>query len=408
MKGEKRKLPDGWNWAPLGGVHGCAEIVNGSTPSTDDPSFWNGNILWATPADIGNLRSVYLSDTKAKITKDGFESCSTKMLPAGTVLMTSRAPVGNVAIAASPMCTNQGFKSFVPREGIHSLYLYFALRAIVRAIQKQSHGNTFTEITKELVAPFRIPLPLTLDDQIAIAAELEQKLSKAESMRQAAQRQYEAVVALRAAAVQELFAGLKNAKSVPLKELIDLAIDGPHVTPTYVAEGVPFVTVLNIRDRRLDFTGAKFITKSDHREFSRRGKVEVGDILITKDGTLGTPCLVETEREFSFFVSVALIKPRRDRILSRYLFYALDSRVVQDRVTERSMGAGLKHLVLQEIKALQIPFVEDKGQQQEVASRLQRKIAAIDRLVSASRRQLDAVQALAGAILRETFDFSEN
>jgi len=69
MKAETRRLPDGWRWTPLGGSHGCAEIFNGSTPSTDDPSFWNGNILWATPADIGRLRSVYLSDTRAKITK---------------------------------------------------------------------------------------------------------------------------------------------------------------------------------------------------------------------------------------------------------------------------------------------------------------------------------------------------
>lgn len=261
---------------------------------------------------------------------------------------------------------------------------------------------------EEQLFPLLIPMPPTPHDQAAIAAELEDRLGKVESMRRAAERQHEAAHALRVSVIEQMFSRLENAKPVPLKHLIDLAIDGPHVTPTYVAEGVPFVTVLNICRRRLDFAGAKFITPADHANFSRRGKAEFGDILITKDGTLGTPCLVDTAQEFSFFVSVALIKPKRDRILPRYLFYALDSRVVRDRIAERSMGAGLKHLVLQEIKALEIPFIEDKGQQQEVASRLQRKIEGIDKLVCASERQLEAVQAMAGAILRETFDFSEN
>jgi type I restriction enzyme S subunit len=119
--------------------------------------------------------------------------------------MTSRAPVGNIAIAAQPMCTNQGFKSFVPKPGLNSLYLYFALRAIVPAIQKQSHGNTFTEITKDLIGQFQIPVPPTVDDQIAIAAELERKLNHVESMLQTCNRELETISALPGAILREAF-----------------------------------------------------------------------------------------------------------------------------------------------------------------------------------------------------------
>ena len=206
MKGtEIKKLPAGWKWIKLGGKTGIADIVNGSTPSTDAPEYWGGDILWATPSDLGNSHSIYIENTERKITKAGLESCSTTLLPSEAVLLTSRAPVGNLAIAKKPICTNQGFKSFVPREGVNSLYLYFAIKKIVPKIQKASHGNTFTEITKELVQDFKIPLPPTLDDQIRIANELERKTVELDKMRQAAEQQLEAIEALPGAILREVF-----------------------------------------------------------------------------------------------------------------------------------------------------------------------------------------------------------
>lgn len=205
MSDKTKPLPSGWRWVTLGGKNGCSEIVNGSTPSTDEPSYWNGDIPWATPSDMGKLRTIYIQDTEKKITQAGFKSCSTQLLPIGTVLMTSRAPVGNIAIASRPMCTNQGFKSFVPKEGVNSLYLYFALRAIVPSIQKKSHGNTFTEITKGLVAKFRIPLPPTEDEQNAIASSLEKRLNCIELLRAATARQSNAIATLPNALIRAAF-----------------------------------------------------------------------------------------------------------------------------------------------------------------------------------------------------------
>ena len=202
---ETKKLPDGWRWIKLGGKTGIADIVNGSTPSTDAPEYWGGDILWATPSDLGNSHSIYIKNTERKITNAGLESCSTTLLPIGTVLLTSRAPVGNIAIAKEPICTNQGFKSFIPREGVNSLYLYFAIKKIVPKIQKASHGNTFTEITKELVQDFKIPLPPTTDDQIRIASELERKMIELDKMRQTAEQQLEAIEALPGAILREVF-----------------------------------------------------------------------------------------------------------------------------------------------------------------------------------------------------------
>jgi type I restriction enzyme S subunit len=154
---------------------------------------------------LGKLHSIYIENSERKITKAALNSCSTTLLPVGMILLTSRAPVGNLAIANKPLCTNQGFKSFIPKEGINSSYFYFAIKKIIPEIQKMSHGNTFTEITKELIQDFEIPLPPMPADQDKIATDLEHKMAKIENTRHAAEKQLEAIKMLPGAILREVF-----------------------------------------------------------------------------------------------------------------------------------------------------------------------------------------------------------
>ncbi|TAE31370.1 MAG: hypothetical protein EAZ92_02900 [Candidatus Kapaibacterium sp.] len=195
-------LPNGWRWEKLGEI---AKIVNGSTPDSGVAEYWNGEILWATPTDIGKLEGIYLQDTQRKISAKGYENCSTHIVPTGTILLTSRAPVGNIALTSAEMCFNQGIKGILPKDNIHNLYLFFALKSIVPAIQNASHGNTFSEIPTEKLIKFLLPLPPTLAEQHEIAERVRQRLEEAERIRRAAARQLEAVSALAGAIVREAF-----------------------------------------------------------------------------------------------------------------------------------------------------------------------------------------------------------
>jgi type I restriction enzyme S subunit len=121
----RKALPKGWKWVKLGEA---ADVISGSTPRTNVPEYWNGDIVWVTPADLSNLGTIEINDSQRKITKEGYESCSTTILPAGTVLLSSRAPIGHLAITGKEMCTNQGFKSLIPKKSLHSYYLYFVLK----------------------------------------------------------------------------------------------------------------------------------------------------------------------------------------------------------------------------------------------------------------------------------------
>lgn len=166
---ERYNLPEGWE---LKRIVEIAEIVSGATPKTRNKSYWNGNIPWATPKDLGQLTTIEISSTERQITKEGYESCSTKLLPAGSVLLSSRAPIGHLAINTVPMCTNQGFKSLIPNKRIFNRYLYWLLKSKVADLQHVGRGCTFGELSKDIVESFEVPIP-SLEEQRRIVEQIE-------------------------------------------------------------------------------------------------------------------------------------------------------------------------------------------------------------------------------------------
>ena len=148
--------PFDWRIASLGK---CCEVVSGGTPKRDVPEYWGGNIPWATPKDISGLDQPDFSEPPECITELGLTKSSAKLLPAGSVLMSSRAPIGLLAVAAKPMATNQGFKSLIPGPEIDSRFLYYALKRMVPYIQERGSGATFKEVSKSVVSEMSIAFP---------------------------------------------------------------------------------------------------------------------------------------------------------------------------------------------------------------------------------------------------------
>lgn len=155
---------------PLVRLGDCCDVVSGATPRTDVTEYWGGDIVWLTPKDIANLSDPIVVDSPDKITQAGFDNCSTQLLPAGTILVSSRAPIGHVAIAGRALCTNQGFKSLIPRSGVDSGYLYHCMKYRAQRLAALGNGATFKEVSKTIVEDFEIPLPSEIDEQRRIAA----------------------------------------------------------------------------------------------------------------------------------------------------------------------------------------------------------------------------------------------
>ena len=148
-----------------------ADIVNGATPSTSKSEYYGGDIIWLTPNDLSENRAKYISSGARNITVEGLKNCSAKLVPNGTVLLTSRAPIGLLSIAKTELCTNQGFKNLVPRRDvIDGEYLYYYLRLQVENLNRIGAKTTFKEITKDDIASFPIQIPKSITIQQIIAS----------------------------------------------------------------------------------------------------------------------------------------------------------------------------------------------------------------------------------------------
>ncbi|MCP6719221.1 MAG: restriction endonuclease subunit S [Patescibacteria group bacterium] len=163
--------PAGKDWE-IKKIKDIAGVGNGGTPSTKNPKYWNGKILWLTPKELSGFEDIEIFDTERKISNEGLSHSSATLLPVGTVLFTSRAPIGYIAIAGVTMTTNQGFKNFVcDSKQLNNKFLYFFLRLKKKYLQSLGRGATFTEISKTIVEKVEISLP-SLKIQKQIVAKL--------------------------------------------------------------------------------------------------------------------------------------------------------------------------------------------------------------------------------------------
>ena len=144
-----------------------ADIVGGGTPSTNNADYWDGDIDWYAPAEIGD--KIFVDSSERKITKEGFENCSAKLLPAGSVLFTSRAGIGKMAILRKESCTNQGFQSIVPHEGELDFYFIFSRSDELKNYgETVGAGSTFVEVSGKQMSNMNLMMPKSYSEQIVI------------------------------------------------------------------------------------------------------------------------------------------------------------------------------------------------------------------------------------------------
>lgn len=162
-------------------ISDMGQVVGGATPSTNNDEYYNGDIIWITPKDLSNFNGRYILKGERNITRAGMESCSTQMLPKGSILFSSRAPIGYVAIAARELCTNQGFKSVIPNETVDFLFLYYLLKYNKEKIESMGSGTTFKEVSGSTMKNIEVTVPESIEIQRKIAGILNSIDSKIEN-----------------------------------------------------------------------------------------------------------------------------------------------------------------------------------------------------------------------------------
>ena len=154
----KREIPDGWEAGTVGEL---GEIVAGGTPSTDNPSYWSQDgIAWITPKDLSLTNNKYIRHGEHDISEEGLRNSSAQLMPSRSVLLSTRAPIGYIAVADCDICTNQGFKSIVPTGNYGSEFIYYSLSALIPYIKTLGVGSTFAEVSKSALSVVQLVFPM--------------------------------------------------------------------------------------------------------------------------------------------------------------------------------------------------------------------------------------------------------
>ena len=158
------QVPAHWEVRRLGSV---TQVLNGATPSSSMPEYWDGDIVWVTPDDLGKLKGRYIDDSSRRITDEGYNACGTTLAPAGSIVISIRAPIGHLGILRVAACANQGCRLLIPQSGTVNEYLYHVLVAARPSLEALGQGSTFLELSRSKLRSFPVPHP-PLPEQTAI------------------------------------------------------------------------------------------------------------------------------------------------------------------------------------------------------------------------------------------------
>lgn len=364
-----------------------AEIVSGATPKTSVADYWDGDVWWVTPADLSKLDEAYISATPRTITAAGLASCAATVLPPGSVLLSSRAPIGHVAINTVPMATNQGFKSLVPCvELLDAKFLYHWLRSRTAYLQGLGNGATFKEVSKATVSRVEIPLP-PLAEQRRIAAILDH----ADALR-AKRRQ---VITHLDQLAQSIFVDMfgDNVPLRPISELCELLVDCVNRTAPIVEEPTPYkmIRTSNVRNGRVDTSNVKYVTAEVFARWNRRATPRPGDVILTREAPVGEAGVLNSAD--SVFLGQRLFLYRTDpkELTPEFLLACFRSPILKAQFDRLGSGSTVKHLPLPACQSFMVPTPSLEAQR-EYSARV-RRIA-----------DTSAVAATVGTHIDELFD----
>jgi type I restriction enzyme S subunit len=372
-------------------------IVSGSTPKTSVTSYWDGNIKWITPAEL-NEDTFYIMDSVRHITEEGKEKTGLSYLPTGTVILSSRAPIGKTAIAGCEMCCNQGFKNLICSDAIYNEYLYFFLKSKTDYLNSLGRGATFKEISKSIVESIEIPLP-----EVNQQKEIAEKFKKLEQLISLRKQQLAKLDELVKARFVEMFGDpVTNPKGYEKYKLENLArkiSDGVHSKPDYTETGRPFLSVVNINKGVINFKNCKYVSEDAYQKMIKSTHPERGDVLYTKVGaTYGIPAYVDTDIAFCLYVSVCLIKPKREVINPRFLSLSMEMPYVKHQADRRIKGIGVPDLHLNQISEFEILCPPLK--EQDIFIYFVERLDGEKRVVQQS---LDKLELMKKALMQEYF-----
>ena len=382
------EIPNNWCWVRLNQI---GSIIGGGTPSTSVKEYWNnGNIVWVTPAYMSKNKHTYISDSDRKITQLGLNNSSTKLMPPYSIIMSSRAPIGYLAINLVPACTSQGCKSIVPFIKDMSVYLYYAIKSSITRIIEASSGTTFDEISGKDFGNLLIPIS-SINEQLKICNLLSKVFDQVEEISQNYKNIKKYISVAKIKILENIFGENSSYKSYyeicvgKLEKYSNSITKG--TTPTsygfkYLNSGIPFIKVENVSNYMIMPETIKCFISEEANNFQKRSQLKEGDILFSIAGTIGKLCLVNSNNiPANTNQAFAIISGYQKNINPYYLLYYLEWSKTSDSKVE-SHGLGMNNATLAGLRNLEIWFPKKISDQEIIVNNINKIFNILDSMIS--------------------------
>ena len=319
------------------------------------------------------------------------------------MILSSRAPIGHLAINLQPMATNQGCKTLIPSPKIDYLYLYYFLAHSKQLLNDLGSGTTFKELSGTKLAAVPIPLP-PLPVQKAIVAKLDAAFASIDIAIAAAEQNADNAKQLFQSYLNDVFErGGEGWVENKLADVCEKITDGTHQTPKYFDEGVIFLSSKNVTSGKIDWDKIKYIDEKQHNEMQRRVSPRLNDILLAKNGTTGVAAMVDRDVAFDIYVSLALLRAK-SQVTPSYLLHFVNSPYAKKQFNGRLKGIGVPNLHLQEIREVIIRYPISLEQQKKMVTRLETVSVANQRIISLYEQKTRALLKLTQSLLQQAFN----
>ena len=342
-------------------------IVSGATPKTKTNEYWGGEIRWVTPAELDG-DSHYISDTEKHLTEAGYKSTSLRMMPKGTVLLTTRAPIGKVAIAAEEMSCNQGFKNLVCSSAINNEFLYLYLKSRTAELQAMGRGATFKELSKKNVAGFEINLP-AIDRQLDAVA----KLTAVRSQIALAKQQHDQLDSLVKSRFVEMFGSSSADSRYEVCRIGDIAdvFVGVVIKPKQYytddhANGIKAFRSLNVGEMQVRDDDWVYFSKEGNKK-AKKTQLHAGDVLVVRSGYPGTSCVVPLLYEGCNAVDLIIARSNSNNVLPEYIAAFNNGSHMKSLINQMSVGSAQKHFNIGFYRNVEIPLPPLSAQKEYVS-----------------------------------------
>ena len=370
------------------------EIVSGSTPKTTIEEYWDGDVKWITPAEL-NENVYIINDSVRKITKLAVEKTGLSSFPEGTVILSTRAPIGKVAIAGCEMYCNQGFKNLICSEKIFNKYLYWFLKGNTMFLNSLGRGATFKEISKAIVSEIEINVP-----EIEEQHEIVKILEKVNTIIRFRKQELSVLDTLVKARFVEMFGdAVDNPMGWEKKQLQEIVTDDCTISYGIVQtgndqeEGVPVFRPVDIVNRIPKLEELKRTTEEISNKY-KRTILKGHEMLITVRANIADTCIVGKEfKGCNVGRGIVPIRTQENIMALEFLKYLMDSKHLNDDIKSKAKGITLIQLNMEDLREVEliVPPIEQQKAFVEFAEQVDKSKVKVQKALDETQKLFDSL-----------------